>query len=89
MSLIVVNYPAVSQRDFKWIQSIRQEHDELYYSVVDPHFTFVFPVFDVDTERFVEHVKEQAEGSQEIRFVCRCATVVNDATNEYTRISST
>ncbi len=86
MSLVVVNYPAVSREDLDWMQSIRAKHDELYYGVADPHFTFVFPVFDLERERFLEHVRERARGVGRIPFACRCATVVKDATNEYTHV---
>ncbi len=86
MSLVVVNYPAVSREDLDWMQSIRAEHDELYYGVADPHFTFVFPVFGFDRERFLEHLRERARGVERIPFACRCATVVKDATNEYTHV---
>jgi hypothetical protein len=75
VSLVVVNYPAVSREDLDWIQSIRAEHDELYYRVADPHFTLVFPVFGLDRGRFLEHLRERARGVQRIPFVCRCATV--------------
>ncbi|CAA9381916.1 MAG: hypothetical protein AVDCRST_MAG03-12 [uncultured Rubrobacteraceae bacterium] len=86
MALVVVNYPTVSRDDYDWMQSIRAEHDELYYGVADPHFTFVFPVFGFDREPFLEHVRERARGVEEIPFACRCATVVKDATNEYTHV---
>ncbi len=86
MSLVVVNYPAVSREDLEWMQSIRAEHDGLYYGVADPHFTFVFPVFGFDRGRFLEHVRERARGVEGIPFACRCATVVRDATNEYTHV---
>ena len=86
MSLVVVNYPTVSREDLGWMQSIRAEHDELYYGVAEPHFAFVFPVFGFDRGRFLEHVKERALGVERIPFACRCATVVKDATNEYTHV---
>ena len=86
MSLVVVNYPTVSREDLGWMQSIRAEHDELYYGVANPHFTFVFPVFGFDRGRFLGHVRERTRGVAGIRFACRCATVVKDATNEYTRV---
>jgi hypothetical protein len=82
VSLVVVSYPTVSREDSDWVQSIRAEHDELYFDVVDPHFTFVFPVFGFDRERFLKHVKKQVQGVRRIHFACGCATVVKDATNE-------
>ena len=86
MSLVVVNYPTVTPQSHGWIQAIRAEFDQLYYEVVDPHFTFVFPASGFDNETFVRHVRRKAEGSRKIRFACRCATVVKDATNEYTHV---
>ncbi len=86
MSLVIVNYPKVTPRSFDWIQAIRAEFDRLYYEVVDPHFTLVFPAFGFDNEPFVRHVRRKAKGSRKIRFACRCATVVKDATNEYTHV---
>ena len=86
MSLVVVSYPRVSREDFDRMQSIRAEHDELYYGVAEPHFTFVFPVFGLERDLFLEHVRERTRGVERIPFVCRCATVVKDATNEYTHV---
>lgn len=83
---MVVDYPTVSREDFDWVQSIRAEHDELYYEVADPHLAFVFPVFDFDRERFLERVKGYTRGVERISFVCRCAAVVKDATNEYAHV---
>jgi hypothetical protein len=44
-SLAVANYPTVRPRSFDWIQAIRAEFDQLYFEVIDPHFSFVFPAF--------------------------------------------
>ena len=35
MALAAVNYPTLSAQDADWIQSIRRQHDELYFEVVD------------------------------------------------------
>lgn len=86
MSLAVVSYPTVSREDLDWMQSIRAEHDGLYYEVADPHLTLVFPVFGLDRGCFLEHVRGRVRGVEKIPFVCRCATVVKDATNEYTHV---
>jgi hypothetical protein len=37
-SLLVVNYPTISQKDFEWIQNIRREHDRLNFNAIAPHF---------------------------------------------------
>lgn len=31
MALAVVNYPTLSEDDFAWIQSVRREHDPLFF----------------------------------------------------------
>ena len=49
---MVVSDLTVSREDLDWMQPIRAEHDELYYSAINPHFTFVFPVFGFDREKF-------------------------------------
>ncbi|MDQ4083877.1 MAG: hypothetical protein M3117_05710 [Actinomycetota bacterium] len=84
--MVVVSDLTVSREDLDWMQPIRAEHAELYYSAINTHFTFVFPVFSFDREKFGGHVKERTDGAQKIRFACRCATVVKDATNEYTHV---
>jgi 2'-5' RNA ligase superfamily len=86
VSLAVSSYPTISQKDFDWIQSVRDKHDELYYKVINPHFTFVFPVFDFDRRRFIEHVYERSREARRIPFVSRCAVVVKDVSGEYTHV---
>jgi hypothetical protein len=86
VSLVVLSYPAISQPDFRWIQAIRAKRDELYFRVVDPHFTFVFPIVGMDREVLCQHVREQARRSKKILFVLRCAATVKDAFTEYTHV---
>ena len=52
MALLVVAYPEVSKDYYDLIQTFRQQHDELYYTVVKPHITVVFPVFDWGKDAF-------------------------------------
>jgi hypothetical protein len=86
MSLLVLSYPNISEKDFNWIQAVRANHDELYYKVVAPHFTIVFPNFNQDKVEFVEHAKLQARCFKKIDFVLRCAIIVKDAFNDYTHL---
>ncbi len=44
MAFLVLAYPKIEQSDFDLIQDYRKENDGLFYSVVKPHFTIVFPV---------------------------------------------
>jgi hypothetical protein len=55
-SLLVVNYPTISKQDFEGIQNIRQRHDRLNFKAIDPHFTLVFPIADIDPEPLVSHI---------------------------------
>lgn len=75
MALAVVNYPALSESDYRWIQSIRKEYDRLFYDVVDPHFTLVFPTENIDPDTLSSHVKSVSEGFEPFNFIVRCATV--------------
>jgi hypothetical protein len=84
MSLLVLGYPTISKVDWEWIQAIRAEHDRLYYHIVDPHFTIVFPVHDVEPQAFAEHILRQTADVRKVSFVLRCATVVKDAFSEHT-----
>jgi hypothetical protein len=61
MSLLVIGYPTIAEVHFLWIQQIRAQHDRLYYDVVAPHFTLVFPVVTIDQQIFLEHVKQESQ----------------------------
>ena len=86
MSLLVLAYPQISGRDFEFIQAIRARENRLYYSVVDPHFTIVFPVNTVNLAEFVKHVQERACSVPRFSFVLRCAILDKDAFNQFTHV---
>jgi hypothetical protein len=86
MALLVLAYPGLSQEDYDWIQTTRSKWDELYYNVVEPHFTLVFPVFNFDQARLIDHVKHQAALFAPFSFVLRCAVLNKDAFNDYTHV---
>ncbi len=86
MSLLVLAYPEIEEKDFLWIQSIREKHDEKYFNVVDPHFTMVFPVFNVDRNTFISHVQSTVKKIKEFYFVLRCAQIVKDSFSDYTDV---
>ena len=54
-------------------------NDELYYSVAEPHVSFVFPVFDVEKDQFINEVHDKSKGIKKINFEMRCAVVNKDA----------
>jgi hypothetical protein len=79
MSLLVLAYPSLDDRDWKWIQEIRAEHDKERYQFVDPHFTLVFSVSDWTHERFIQHIGDKTKDAQPVQFILRCAMVVKDS----------
>lgn len=83
MAFLVVAYPELSETDYDQIQVFRQQHDELYYDVVNPHFTIVFPVFGWDEEAFVAESAKQAVGIRPFAFTLRSAVLNKDAFNDY------
>jgi 2'-5' RNA ligase len=85
-SLLVINYPTISAEDFDWIQQIREQHDPLYWSVVAPHFTVVFPVFNLEEKAFIHHVAQVAKEIEAFDFVLRCAVLGDDAFSDFTHV---
>ncbi|WP_263788151.1 2'-5' RNA ligase family protein [Salinibacter grassmerensis] len=73
MALSVVSYPALSEEDYERIQAVREEHDPLYYGVIDPHITLVFPTDGVRRTTLIEHVREEASSTAPFEVVFRCA----------------
>ncbi|MBZ5499647.1 MAG: 2'-5' RNA ligase family protein [Acidobacteriia bacterium] len=73
MAICAVNYPTISSGDYEWIQSIRREHDALFFDVVRPHFTLVFPTENVEKSEFIAHVAEVAKRISPFDVVLRCA----------------
>jgi 2'-5' RNA ligase len=85
-NLLVVSYPTISANDFAWIQEIRQQEDELNFRAIDPHFTLVFPIIEIDRTTLVSHTKESSQGIQPFDFTLRCAVLCNDAFSKYTHV---
>jgi 2'-5' RNA ligase len=81
--LVVIAYPALSQDDYARIQGVRAAHDELYFKLVDPHITLVFPTTALGERELVAHVRESTAGTRKIDFTLRCAVVWDDATQPY------
>jgi hypothetical protein len=72
MALAVVNYPTLSDDDFAWIQSLRREHDGLYFDVIDPHLPFVFPTDEVAEATLIDHVQRHTRVTSPFEVVFRC-----------------
>ena len=76
MALAEVSYPTFSESDLQWIQEIRKMHDKLFYKVVDPHFTFIFPTENIDLGSFINHITSVSERFYLFPLICRCVTVI-------------
>lgn len=84
MAKVVVAFPKFEQKDLDWIQSIRKEKDLLYYDVIDPHFTIVFPVFtNISDADFIAHIENKAADFKSFDFELTKAILNKDAFNEY------
>jgi 2'-5' RNA ligase len=78
-STLVLAFPKISVKDYKWIQSIREKHDKIFYHVVEPHFTIVFPVFNFDLKSINNHIKIAVKNVKAIKFSILGATTVKDS----------
>ncbi|MEM9657041.1 MAG: 2'-5' RNA ligase family protein [Planctomycetota bacterium] len=79
MALCVVNYPTLRDEDLAWIQSVRKQYDPLFYNVIAPHFTLVFPTEAVSQQALSAHVARIAAAQQPFQFTFRCAIVGDPA----------
>jgi len=69
MSLLVIAYPEFQKKDFDLIQSWRTRYDRDFLDVISPHFTFVFPLENIDFSTLKNHVQKKAESYLKIRLV--------------------
>jgi hypothetical protein len=83
MALLVLAYPDISKADYECIQAFRRQNDVLYYNVVEPHFTLVFPVFDWKDQDFIAEVTRQLDGLCAFDFSIRGAALNKDAFNDF------
>lgn len=83
MSFLVLAYPTLSSSDFNYLQNYRLYNDELYFKVVKPHFTLVFPIVNFTLEEFTKEVKEKSILLKKVNFTIRCATINKDAFSDY------
>jgi hypothetical protein len=81
--LVAIAYPSLSPEDFAWIQGVRAAHDELYFGVIEPHITFVFPTKTLEADKLAAHVRAASAEVPSFDFVLRCAVVWGDATQPW------
>ena len=83
MAYLVIAYPELTSADFAKIQNYREHNDQLYFKVVRPHFTIVYPVFDCNEDEFIKEVKAQTSNLKRFSFAIRCATINKDAFSDF------
>ncbi|NMC60815.1 MAG: 2'-5' RNA ligase family protein [Candidatus Methanofastidiosa archaeon] len=83
MSIVVIAYPELKKKDHDKIQDYRSKYDILYYDVVGPHFTIVFPVFNLNKKEIVPEIEQKCKGMKPIDFCLRCAVINKDSFNDY------
>lgn len=83
MTYALISYPELSDSDYKQIQQYRETHDEWLFTVVQPHITFVFPVFDFPEQNFITEIEELTANTQKIDFTFRCAIINKDSFSDY------
>ena len=81
--LVALGYPSLSRKDRDWIQTFRSKHDRLYFDILQPHFTFVFPQSRVAEAEFAANVREKSAAFPRIHFTLRCAAVWDNAMIPY------
>jgi hypothetical protein len=85
MSLLVLAYPKIVQKDYDWIQRFRKKYDG-YYKIVQPHFTLVFPVNNFEESIFIRHTENILKDFKQIEFSLRCSTIVKDSFSDFSHI---
>ncbi len=83
MAYAVISYPEISDADYQKIQQYRKKNDEWLFTVVEPHITFVFPVFEMTENDFVAEIEDLAADVHKINFVFRCAVINKDSFFDY------
>lgn len=79
MTLLVIAYPELKSDDYTRIQNYRRHNDGLYFKIAEPHFTIVFPVFDINDDIFIREIEKQSADSHVIDFEIKCATINKDS----------
>ena len=79
VSHLVIAYPELSGSDRDRLQEYRSTRDPLYYRLVEPHFTLVFPIPDGDPTAFSSEVRARLGDAGPIDFALRCALINRDA----------
>ncbi|MEJ2596165.1 MAG: 2'-5' RNA ligase family protein [bacterium] len=80
--LAVVSYPDFNRTGYPWIEEYRRQHDD-FHGLIAAHFSFVFPVSDMEAADFLEEIKTRTKGFKKFDYRIRCAIRNNDLTSDY------
>ncbi len=83
MTLMVIAYPEIKKKDHEWIQDLRNKHDTLHYESIDPHFTIISSVFNLNKEEMKLETKKKSKRFNCFDFCLRCAVVNKNPFNDY------
>ncbi len=83
MAYAVLSYPEMNDRDYQKIQQYRKENDEWLFTVVDPHITLVFPVFETTERDFMAEIEDLGRDAHKIDLIFRCAVINKDSFSDY------
>jgi len=83
MSNLLISYPNISKTDYDWIQSIRNDHDPRYFSVVKPHVTIVFGTNKLNPQELLEHAQKKVKNFPRIAINFDSALVVEDDSESF------
>lgn len=72
-----VAYLGVPEAQAQWIQDFRKKHDP-HFTVVEPHFTMVFGIRDIEESVYLKHIASVAASSKPIQFRCMYAMLGAD-----------
>jgi hypothetical protein len=85
-ALLAIAYLQIDEVDRLWIDDFRRKHDPLFYGIIEPHFTLVFPTFGLTQNEFSEEIRTRAAHHKKIEFVLRCAMINNDLLSSFIHI---
>ena len=81
--LYTIAKPVLAPAHARRIESWRAEHDAAGHALLGAHFTLIFACSTVERHAYAEHVRSVAAQQAGIRFVCRRAVVLEDASMHY------
>lgn len=82
MPYLVIARPEPQQANIDWIQNYRSQHDR-QFSLVEPHFTIVFAIQNLDRDGFLAEVKKEAADIKSFDFELKVATINQDDSGNY------